>query len=179
MGTEDAGGRSEPSAALRYSCDLGAHHGQPRPSSPQPHRALAGQSHNRYAGDRRGRGTGPKLDANRLTLMSGRFGQGERKTRCASQSPPGVEDEQGAKVPRRCPVRAWLGGRLRTDHETGRWRKWMLSQAPIRVATWSPRWWRGRTAKKSLLLAAVAAVAVYVIGDVLSGLLYDGYSYLD
>jgi len=28
-------------------------------------------------------------------------------------------------------------------------------------------------------LAAVAAVAVYVIGDVLSGLLYDGYSYLD
>jgi len=41
------------------------------------------------------------------------------------------------------------------------------------------RWWRGRTVKKSLLLAAVAAVVVYAIGDVLSGLLYDGYSYRD
>jgi len=41
------------------------------------------------------------------------------------------------------------------------------------------RWWRGRTAKKSQLLAGVAAVAVYVIGDFLSGLLYGGYSYLD
>ncbi len=42
-----------------------------------------------------------------------------------------------------------------------------------------PRWWRGRTAKKSLLLAGVAAVVVYAVGDVLSGLLYDGYSYLN
>jgi hypothetical protein len=41
------------------------------------------------------------------------------------------------------------------------------------------RWWRGRTAKKSLLLAAVAAVVVYAIGDLLSGLLYDGYSFRD
>lgn len=41
------------------------------------------------------------------------------------------------------------------------------------------RWWRGRTVKKSLLLAGVAAVVVYAIGDFLSGLLYDGYSYLD
>jgi Protein of unknown function (DUF998) len=41
------------------------------------------------------------------------------------------------------------------------------------------RWWRGRTVKKSLLLAGVAAVVVYAMGDVLSGLLYDGYSYLD
>ena len=40
------------------------------------------------------------------------------------------------------------------------------------------RWWCGRTAKKSLLLTGVAAVVVYAIGDVLSGLLYDGYSYL-
>jgi hypothetical protein len=41
------------------------------------------------------------------------------------------------------------------------------------------RWWRGRTAEKSLLLAAVAAVVVYAIGDVVSALLYDGYSYRD
>lgn len=41
------------------------------------------------------------------------------------------------------------------------------------------RWWRGRTVKKSLLLAGVAAVVVYAIGDLLSALLYDGYSYLD
>lgn len=41
------------------------------------------------------------------------------------------------------------------------------------------RWWRSRTAKKSLLVAGVAAVVVYAIGDVLSGLLYDGYSYID
>jgi hypothetical protein len=40
-------------------------------------------------------------------------------------------------------------------------------------------WWRGPAAKKSLLLAAVAAVVVYTIGDVLSGLLYDGYSFRD
>ncbi len=41
------------------------------------------------------------------------------------------------------------------------------------------RWWRSRAAKKSLLLAGVAAVVVYAIGDVLSGLLYHGYSYLN
>jgi hypothetical membrane protein len=41
------------------------------------------------------------------------------------------------------------------------------------------RWWRSRTVTKSLLLAGVAAVVVYAIGDVLSGLLYDGYSYRD
>ena len=41
------------------------------------------------------------------------------------------------------------------------------------------RWWRGRTVKKSLLLAGVAAVVVYSIGDLVSALLYDGYSYLD
>jgi hypothetical membrane protein len=41
------------------------------------------------------------------------------------------------------------------------------------------RWWRGRTATKSLLLAGPAAVVVYVIGDVLSAMLYDGYSYLN
>jgi hypothetical membrane protein len=41
------------------------------------------------------------------------------------------------------------------------------------------RWWRGRTLQTCLLLAGVAAVVVYVIGDVLSGLWYDGYSFLD
>ena len=41
------------------------------------------------------------------------------------------------------------------------------------------RWWRGRTAKQTLIWAAVAAVVVYVIGDALSALLYDGYSYVD
>lgn len=41
------------------------------------------------------------------------------------------------------------------------------------------RWWRGRTAKKILLLAGVAAVVVYAVGDLLSGLVYDGYSYLN
>lgn len=40
-------------------------------------------------------------------------------------------------------------------------------------------WWRGRAGKMSLLLAGVAAVAVYAIGDVISGLLYDGYSFLN
>jgi transposase len=39
-----AGGRGEPSAALRHPGDLGAHHGQPRPSSPQPDHALLGQT---------------------------------------------------------------------------------------------------------------------------------------
>ena len=41
------------------------------------------------------------------------------------------------------------------------------------------RWWRGRAANKILLLAGVAAVVVYALGDFLSGLLYDGYSYLN
>ena len=41
------------------------------------------------------------------------------------------------------------------------------------------RWWRGRTAKQTLIWAAVAAVVVYVIGDALAALLYDGYSYVD
>lgn len=32
---------------------------------------------------------------------------------------------------------------------------------------------------KLLLMADIAAVVVYVIGDLLSSLLYDGYSYID
>lgn len=40
-------------------------------------------------------------------------------------------------------------------------------------------WRRGRGVKKALLSAAVVAVALYVLGDLLSALLYDGYSYLD
>ncbi|WP_030684376.1 DUF998 domain-containing protein [Streptomyces sp. NRRL B-1347] len=41
------------------------------------------------------------------------------------------------------------------------------------------QWWRGRGAAKGLLLAPAAAVGVYIAGDVLSGLLYNGYSYRD
>jgi hypothetical membrane protein len=40
-------------------------------------------------------------------------------------------------------------------------------------------WWRGPAANKVLLKAGVAAVVVYAVGDVLSGLLYDGYSHTD
>jgi hypothetical protein len=41
------------------------------------------------------------------------------------------------------------------------------------------RWWRSRAAKKALVSAAIVAVVLYVLGDVLSGLMYDGYSYRD
>jgi hypothetical membrane protein len=41
------------------------------------------------------------------------------------------------------------------------------------------RWWRGPAANKLLLMAGAAAVVVYAVGDVLSGLLYDGYSHRD
>jgi hypothetical membrane protein len=41
------------------------------------------------------------------------------------------------------------------------------------------RWWQSRRVKKGLVLAAIPAVVVYVMADVLSALLYDGYSYLD
>ena len=41
------------------------------------------------------------------------------------------------------------------------------------------RWWRSRAVKKGLILAAVPAVVVYVITDVVSALLYNGYSFLD
>jgi hypothetical membrane protein len=39
--------------------------------------------------------------------------------------------------------------------------------------------WRTRTATKTLLLAGIASVVVYGLGDLASGLLYDGYSYRD
>lgn len=41
------------------------------------------------------------------------------------------------------------------------------------------RWWHSRRVKKGLVLAAIPAVVVYVMADVLSALLYDGYSYTD
>ena len=66
-----ADGRGEPSAALRHPGDLGAHHGQPRPSSLNPITRCWDQPHNRYAGTDDGRGTGQTLDTERLTLMSG------------------------------------------------------------------------------------------------------------
>ena len=37
-------------------------------------------------------------------------------------------------------------------------------------------WWHRPSATRLLLIAAVPAVVVYAIGDVLSGLFYDGYS---
>jgi hypothetical membrane protein len=39
--------------------------------------------------------------------------------------------------------------------------------------------WRSRTAGKALLVAGIAAVGVYAVGDLLSGLLYEGYSFKD
>ena len=41
----------------------------------------------------------------------------------------------------------------------------------------SSRWWRRRTAQKAMLMAGVGSVGVYVVGDVVSGLVYDGYSF--
>lgn len=40
-------------------------------------------------------------------------------------------------------------------------------------------WWHSRTARNWLLLAGIASVVVYAVGDLASGLLYDGYSYRD
>jgi uncharacterized membrane protein len=39
--------------------------------------------------------------------------------------------------------------------------------------------WRSRTATKALLVAGIVAVGVYAVGDLLSGLLYEGYSFKD
>ena len=64
-----AGGRGEPSAALRHPGDLDAHHGQPRPSSHQPDYTLPGTPRSPLCRDRRRTGTGQTLDAKRLTLM--------------------------------------------------------------------------------------------------------------
>jgi Protein of unknown function (DUF998) len=41
------------------------------------------------------------------------------------------------------------------------------------------RWWKGRAARKALLFAGIVAVALYVVGDLVSGLLYGGYSFRD
>jgi hypothetical membrane protein len=41
------------------------------------------------------------------------------------------------------------------------------------------RAWRSRTARKALLVAGIVAVGVYALGDLLSGLLYEGYSFKD
>ena len=40
-------------------------------------------------------------------------------------------------------------------------------------------WWHSPRVKKALILAAIPAVGVYAIGDVLSAILYDGYSLAD
>ena len=39
--------------------------------------------------------------------------------------------------------------------------------------------WRSRTATKTLLVAGIVAAGAYAVGDLLSGLLYDGYSFKD
>lgn len=39
------------------------------------------------------------------------------------------------------------------------------------------RMWQGRTARRALLAAGIAGAGVYVVGDLLSGLLYEGYSF--
>jgi hypothetical membrane protein len=41
------------------------------------------------------------------------------------------------------------------------------------------RAWRSGTARKALLVAGIVAVGVYALGDLLSGLLYEGYSFKD
>lgn len=41
------------------------------------------------------------------------------------------------------------------------------------------RWWYDPASKKALVSAGVAAVVVYVVGDVASGVSYDGYSFRD
>lgn len=51
-----------------------------------------------------------------------------------------------------------------------------------RVVKSISRWWRSRTTTKALLLAGVAAAGVYVVGDVVSGLIYNSsrpYSFKD
>jgi hypothetical protein len=58
---------------IETPADLDAHHGQPRPSSHQPDHTLPGPTPFSYAGTDDGRGTDPTLDAQRLTLMSGRL----------------------------------------------------------------------------------------------------------
>jgi hypothetical protein len=39
--------------------------------------------------------------------------------------------------------------------------------------------WRGRAAGRVLAIAGIVAAGVYVAGDVVSGLLYPGYSFRD
>ena len=39
------------------------------------------------------------------------------------------------------------------------------------------RWWHGRRVEKALLLAPIPAIGVYVVGDIVAGLRYDGYSF--
>lgn len=41
------------------------------------------------------------------------------------------------------------------------------------------RVWRGRKATRALLVAGPVSLGVYVVGDLLSGLLYEGYSWAD
>jgi hypothetical membrane protein len=48
----------------------------------------------------------------------------------------------------------------------------------MRSQSWGPAaWWQSRIAMVVLLSAGIAAVALYVLGDLVSSLLYEGYSY--
>jgi hypothetical protein len=55
---------------------------------------------------------------------------------------------------------------------SGSWRLWSNSNGIL-------GWWQSQSAVKALLFAGVAAVVVYGVGDLVSGLLYDGYSFRD
>ncbi|MET0713429.1 MAG: DUF998 domain-containing protein [Mycetocola sp.] len=53
-----------------------------------------------------------------------------------------------------------------------------MRDAPVSVETWGEvivRGWRNRRATRILLLAGIVAAGLYVIGDLLSGLVYKGY----
>jgi hypothetical protein len=59
-----------------------------------------------------------------------------------------------------------------------------MEENPTRVesAEVNSRRWRSRTATEALLLAGIVAAGVYVVGDLLAGLVYNGsrpYSFRD
>lgn len=74
VGLDDAMSRDHDWGNLGY---LDGHHGQPRPSSRQPDDTLPGPTPLRLCSDRRRTSHRPNsIDANRLTLMTGRSSRG-------------------------------------------------------------------------------------------------------
>jgi hypothetical membrane protein len=54
--------------------------------------------------------------------------------------------------------------------------------SPTQSQSWGARlaaWWQSRMAMVVLLSAGIVAVVLYILGDLVSGLLYEGYSYRD